>query len=136
MGARCGCPMKAPDVKAPDVKAPGMRAPGTKARVTAYAVGAGFIQLGRWVLRVQASIDPEGWALWFAGAAIVHDGSLVPGVLMIGALTARLPSRYKRWVQGTLLVAGVVTLVALPMVLGYGRRADNPSILPLSYGRN
>jgi hypothetical protein len=33
-------------------------------------------------------------------------------------------------------VAGLVTLATLPTVLALGRRADNPSILPLEYGRN
>ena len=31
-------------------------------------------------------------------------------------------------------MAGAVTVVALPAVLGYGRRADNPSVLPQAYG--
>ncbi|MEO3793104.1 molybdopterin-dependent oxidoreductase [Nonomuraea sp. B10E15] len=35
-----------------------------------------------------------------------------------------------------LMLAGTLVLAALPTVLALGRRADNPSILPLSYGVN
>jgi hypothetical protein len=33
-------------------------------------------------------------------------------------------------------VAGILTLVALPWVLGVGADPDNPSFLPRDYGRN
>jgi hypothetical protein len=35
-----------------------------------------------------------------------------------------------------MVVTGLLTAVALPVVLGFGRRPDNPSQLPLDYGRN
>jgi hypothetical protein len=107
-----------------------------KARLAAYAVGAASIGFGAWGIVTGFNTNPTDWAVWFAVAAIAHDGLLAPLVLLIGALTTRLPSSYRRRVQHTLLVAGAVSLMALPMVLGYGRRADNPSILPLPYGRN
>jgi hypothetical protein len=107
-----------------------------KLRLALYAIGVGFVLLGLFGLLTAADVEPKGWAMWFVGVAVVHDGILVPCVLLIGALTTRVPSPYKRPIQWTLLVGGVVGLVALPFVLGYGRRADNPSVLPLSYGRN
>jgi hypothetical protein len=107
-----------------------------KARFIAYAVGAAFIGLGLWGLLSGTDTNPAGWAVWFAGAAVVHDGIIAPCVLLVGALTTRLPSSYRRRVQGTLLIGGAVSLMALPVVLGKGRRADNLSILPLAYGRN
>jgi hypothetical protein len=109
-----------------------LRAP----RITAYATGAGFIALGLFGLVSATDTNFAGWAVWFAGVTVAHDALLVPSTLLVGALTTRLPSPYRRHAQGTLLVAGVVTLVALPLVLGHGRRADNPSILPLAYDRN
>ncbi|MFD0850969.1 hypothetical protein ACFQ07_01920 [Actinomadura adrarensis] len=109
-----------------------MKAP----RLIAYAAGAGFIALGLFGLVSATDTNVTGWAVWFAGAAVAHDALLVPCVLLLGALTTRLPSSFRRHAQGTLLVAGVVTLVSLPLVLGHGRRGDNPSILPLAYGRN
>ena len=38
-------------------------------------------------------------------------------------------------VRAAALVSAAVTLVALPLVLGYGRDPGNPSALPLPYGR-
>ncbi|MFB4318266.1 hypothetical protein [Actinomadura sp. 21ATH] len=107
-----------------------------KARLTAYTAGGALIALGLWGILTSTGSDPAGWALWLGGAAIVHDAVLVPPVLLAGALTARLPAAYRRRVQAALLIGGTVTLVALPLVLGLGRRADNPSLLPLPYGRN
>jgi hypothetical protein len=107
-----------------------------KARIIAYLAGAAFIALGVGGLLNATDTNVPGWAVWFAGVAVAHDALLVPCVLLVGALTTRVPSSYRKHVQGALLVAGVVTLVALPLVLGRGRRDDNPSILPLSYGRN
>ncbi|NKZ08856.1 hypothetical protein [Actinomadura latina] len=105
-----------------------------KARVLAYAAGLALIGLG--VRGVVADVPVARWAAWFAGAAILHDGVLVPAVLAAGLATGRLPAGYRRIVRAALVVAGCVTAVAIPLVLGYGRRADEPSRLPLPYGRN
>ncbi|XVQ10585.1 hypothetical protein ACQP1W_50160 [Spirillospora sp. CA-255316] len=107
-----------------------------KGRIVGYATGGALIALGLRGLLRDADVDFLGWAAWFGGAVVVHDAVLAPCVLLVGAATTRLPRSYRRHVQGALMVGGVVALVALPFVLGMGRRADNPSILPLSYGRN
>ncbi|GAA2399599.1 hypothetical protein GCM10010191_03330 [Actinomadura vinacea] len=107
-----------------------------KKRILGYGVGGALMATGLWGLVRESDFDLVGWAVWFGGAALVHDAVLVPCVLLVGAATTRLPRSYRWHVQGTLMVGGMVTLVALPFVLGQGRRADNPSILPLSYGRN
>ncbi|MEU5991674.1 hypothetical protein ABZ806_22100 [Spirillospora sp. NPDC047418] len=104
------------------------------ARVLGYAAGLALIGLG---LRGIAADVPVGrWAAWFAGAAVLHDAVLVPLVLAAGLATGRLPGRFRRTVRAALVTAACVTAVALPLVLGYGRRADEPSRLPLPYGRN
>jgi len=36
-------------------------------------------------------------------------------------------------VQGALLISAAVTLMAVPLMLGYGRDPNNPSALPLDY---
>ncbi|NVI87397.1 hypothetical protein [Actinomadura sp. BRA 177] len=104
------------------------------ARVAAYAAGLALIGLG--ARGIAADVPAGRWAVWFAGAAILHDGVLVPAVLVAGLATGRLPARHRRIVRAALVIAGCVTAVALPLVLGYGRRADEPSRLPLPYGRN
>ena len=62
---------------------------------------------------------------------MAHDALLVPAVLLAGVAA----SRAGQWPKAALIVAALVTLATLPTVLALGRRADNPSILPLDYGR-
>ena len=95
-----------------------------------YAAGAGLVLLG--VTGLIKESDPIGWAVWFGGAAVAHDAILVPLVLLAGPALRRT----RRAVRAAAIVAGTVTLATLPTVLALGRRADNPSILPLDYGRN
>ncbi|MDL4821763.1 hypothetical protein [Actinomadura opuntiae] len=104
------------------------------AHVAAYAAGLALIGFG--LRGVVADVPVRGWATWFVGAAVLHDGVLVPAVLVAGVVTGWIPVAYRRVLRGALLVAACVTAVALPLVLGYGRRPDVPSQLPLPYGRN
>jgi len=86
-----------------------------------------------------ASLDPDvkfGVLLFLAGVLVVHDGFLLPVLIGAGALLGRLlPARLHGPVRAALVVSVSVTVVALPLVLGHGRVADNPSVLPLHYGR-
>lgn len=77
-----------------------------------------------------------GWTLWIVSGAVVHDGVLLPIVLLAGFLVGRWVSpRWRGPLRAGLVVSGMVTVVALPFVLGLGRTADLPSALPLDYGR-
>ncbi|WP_433461312.1 hypothetical protein [Spirillospora sp. CA-128828] len=105
-----------------------------KTRILAYLAGLGFIALG--VRGIVAEVPVARWAAWFAGAAILHDGVLVPAVLLAGLVTGLVPAGNRRIARAALVIAACVTAVAIPLVLGYGRRADEPSRLPLPYGRN
>ncbi|MEU6424364.1 hypothetical protein ABZ860_00595 [Microbispora sp. NPDC046973] len=104
-------------------------------RLLGYGLGGGLIVTGLAGLVVDARLtDPLGWALWFGGLIVAHDGVLVPLVLLTGVAVGRM--RAPSPVRAGLTVAAVLSLLALPMVTGFGRRADNPSLLPLDYGRN
>ncbi|KAB2353024.1 hypothetical protein [Actinomadura montaniterrae] len=106
----------------------------TLTHAAAYAGGLALIGYG--LSGIVADVPVGRWAAWFAGAAVLHDGVLVPAVLVAGAVTGWIPVAYRRVLRGALLVAACVTAVAIPLVLGYGRRPDVPSQLPLPYGRN
>jgi hypothetical protein len=68
---------------------------------------------------------------------IGHDAVWMPIVLVAGAVLTRLvPQRHRVAARIAAITAAAVTVVALPLVLGFGRQADNPSVLPLPYGRN
>jgi len=76
------------------------------------------------------------YARFAVGGVAVHDLLLAPLVVVVGVLLARLvPERVRDLVQGGLVVSGTLAALAAPFVLGYGRRADDPSALPLDYGR-
>jgi drug/metabolite transporter (DMT)-like permease len=81
-----------------------------------------------------ARVHPAELARWIAGAAVVNDLVLLPAVLLAGrALRRVVPAR--RWpaVRTGLVASGVLALVSWPFVRGYGRSADNPSLLPRDY---
>ncbi|GAA0354914.1 hypothetical protein NE235_11755 [Actinoallomurus spadix] len=106
-----------------------------RGRLVAYGLGAALIGVGgAGLLRDAAETDPAGWLVWFAGAALVHDLLLVPAVLGVALLTGRLPAPYRGPVRVSLVLAASVSAVALPMVLGLGRRAGDSSRLPQAYG--
>ncbi|MBF8188509.1 hypothetical protein ITP53_22840 [Nonomuraea sp. K274] len=95
-----------------------------------YVMGGALVALGFTGLVLDS--DPAGWAWWFAGVLVAHDAILVPAVLLAGLVASRMGTA----ARAAMIVGSTVTLATLPTVLALGRRADNPSILPLDYGRN
>jgi hypothetical protein len=89
------------------------------------------------LLTAASGPDPLRYLGFAAAAVIGHDLLLAPLALAAGGLVAHLtPSGLRGLVVAALFTSLTVTLVALPFVLGYGRKPDNPSVLPLDYGRN
>lgn len=89
------------------------------------------------LLRNAGQTKPESWITWFAGLLVMHDAVLAPAMILASAvLLFVVPSRIRPALQATLLIAGSVVLVAVPVLTGEGRLATNPSILPLPYWRN
>jgi hypothetical protein len=100
-----------------------------------YAVGAAAAGWGV-VSLVTAGGVPLGELRFGLAVLLGHDALLAPVAIGVGALVARwVPGRARAYVQAGLLVSAVVTLVALPFVIGAGRQPDEPSSLPLDYGR-
>ncbi|MEU1405615.1 hypothetical protein ABZ471_25210 [Streptomyces sp. NPDC005728] len=77
--------------------------------------------------------DLTGVLVWLGGAVVLHDALIAPLVLLAGLVLVRGGMRGP--VRGALLVAGALTLVAAPVLLRPGTRA-NSSVLPLDYPRN
>jgi hypothetical protein len=81
-------------------------------------------------------VRPFGTILFLAAALVLHDGIWMPAMLAVGGLITRfVPEPHRPRARIAAVTAAAVTVVALPLVLGFGRAADNPSILPLHYGR-
>ena len=106
-------------------------------RVFWLLAGIGFTAMG---FGVYGLIDnshqthPDQWIRWFVGAAIAHDFVLAPIVALLGVVAIRrIPAPYRGIVHGALIASGIVALTAYPFVRGYGRRPDDPSVLPNNY---
>ncbi|WNZ13465.1 hypothetical protein [Streptomyces sp. 11x1] len=100
-------------------------------RVLAGVAGAALMGFGlSLLLEVR---DLTGALVWLAGAVVLHDVVIAPLVLLAGLVAVR--GRARGPVRGALVVAGALTVVALPALLRPGRTA-NSSVLPLDYPRN
>jgi hypothetical protein len=107
----------------------------TTVRRVLVAIGA--VTIGYAVLSAIADPDLKllGVLVFLAAVLVLHDGVLLPITIGVGALIGRLPAPARVPVRVAALISLPVTIVALPLVVGYGRSPDNPSILPLHYGR-
>lgn len=96
------------------------------------AVGAAG--LAGWIGHFAGPVPWLRAGAWVVGVALVHDLVVAPLACLAGVVTARLlPRPYRGPVVGALLVAAVVTAVAVPGLRGWGRLAGNPSVQPLNY---
>lgn len=108
-------------VRFPTVLRCGLGAAG----LAAMAFGADLLVTGRYI---------RGWMdvlVWMAGIVVVHDGVLAPSVIVLGAAVG---ARWRRRLRWPFVVAGSLTIVALPLLLREGPAA-NPSVVPLDYPR-
>ena len=109
-----------------------------RTRLLLGALGVAVAGYGAWLL-LQDGVDHGGadlvdTAVWLAGGVVLHDFVLVPLTLLLGlALVRLLPARVRAPVVGGLVVLGTVTLMAVPVLGGWGANADNPTILDRSY---
>jgi len=100
-------------------------------------IGIAAIAYGGWgVLTGGVATDWPVTAVWLLTGVLLHDLVLVPVVAVAGWLVTRLvPAGIRPVVRGGLVVAALVTVVALPVVSGRGD-PGNPSSTPLDYPRN
>lgn len=71
---------------------------------------------------------------WTIGAVIVHDLVFAPLALAVGVgLRWVRPRVLRAPLQAALALTALVTLIAFPLIRGYGVRASDPSRLPLNY---
>ena len=72
--------------------------------------------------------------LFLAGGVIVHDGFLAPLTVVVVLLGTRVvPARMRTAVTMGLVVLATVTVTAVPVLVGFGARADNLTVLPRDY---
>lgn len=109
-----------------------------KTRLALAIAGLAFLGIGAYALlsTLDTAAMPS-FVTWMIGVVVVHDLLLAPVTIAVGfVLTRYIPARVRPIVQGGVIVAAVVTLFSIPTVLALGRYPENPSLLPLDYGRN
>ncbi|GHJ43115.1 hypothetical protein Cs7R123_04570 [Catellatospora sp. TT07R-123] len=108
----------------------------TWARRLLVAVGvlaAGYGLIG---VLTDPSVSLPNYARYAATVLLGHDLLVLPAAIAVGAVLTRWLPRWARpVVQGALLVTAALTVVAIPLLLGHGRRPDDPSALPRDYHR-
>jgi len=73
-------------------------------------------------------------AVWLAVGVAAHDFVLTAVVLVVVALSLRvLPEPAQAPAHVGMLLLGSLTLVAFPMLGGFGAREDNPTLLDRPY---
>jgi hypothetical protein len=72
--------------------------------------------------------------LWLAGGVLLHDVVVAPLTIAVTFLATRLvPSRARTAVVVGAVVLATVTVTAVPVLGGWGVRADNPTLLDRDY---
>ncbi|MCB0919930.1 MAG: hypothetical protein KDC39_15325 [Actinobacteria bacterium] len=107
-------------------------------RAVFLIVGFLVMVLGLWLLWEANSIDTLiNVGVWLVAGVLLHDVVLATIVALAGwGIAQFVPPRIRGWVQGGLVVAGAITIMATPVLIGAGRKPDNPSLLPLNYPLN
>lgn len=75
--------------------------------------------------------------VWLIAALIIHEGVLSPVVVAIGAGLRRLvPDRARRYLQAMLIMAAVVSVIAVPLIIRQGSQPVSKAMLLQNYGAN
>ncbi|MGH8775793.1 MAG: hypothetical protein ACRDWI_11655 [Jiangellaceae bacterium] len=108
-----------------------------RTQLALYAIGTGVIAYGCvGLFTADQGPSPLAWARFWLGGLLAHDLVVAPAVVLLGVLVARLvPGRPRPYVQAGLAISAMLSVAALPFVLGRGRAEGEPSALPLDYGR-
>jgi hypothetical protein len=103
-------------------------------RVGLSVAGIAFVLFGvfRLVTNV-AGADLVALTLWLLAAVVIHDGFLSPLLVVIGVVVARVPARARRYVQITLIVSGLLAVIALPLIARRGSQPDVKALLLQDY---
>ena len=108
------------------------------ARIALAVVGIVLILYGAG--RILTSVPPPLLVLlgvWMVGALIVQHGIVSPLVVGVGAALRRLvPDRGRRFLQTGLIVAAMVTVVAIPLIIRQGTQPPAKALLLQNYAAN
>lgn len=103
-------------------------------RVALGLVGLAMFGFGINALLPIGGVPLRSLVMWLVGAVVAHDAILAPATVAL-ALIARLalPPSIRRPVVLGLVVLAEVTITAIPVLGGWGRHADSPTVLDRNY---
>jgi uncharacterized membrane protein YidH (DUF202 family) len=105
-----------------------------RTRLLLGLLGVAATAYGARLLLAEDLPDLVNAAVWLAAGVVLHDFVLVPLTLATGWTATRLLTPDRRApVAAGLVVLGTLTLVAVPVLGGWGANADNPTILDRDY---
>ena len=89
---------------------------------------------GGWLLLSRQDVDQlTNAGLWLVAGVVAHD-VVLSGLLIVGGLAlALLPARSQAPAAVALVVVGSLSLVAIPVLGGFGEISDNPTHLDRPY---
>ena len=100
---------------------------------------AGGLLLTFGVFRLVTRLDPGdlvALGVWLVAAVVLHDGVIAPVTVGTGVVLTGVPPRARRYLQGALLVAALITIIAIPLIGRRGTQPESKAILLRDYGAN
>ena len=75
--------------------------------------------------------------VWLLAALVIQDAILAPSVVGVGWLLRRyVPDRGRRFLQVALIMSGLITVIAVPMIFLRGTQPAVKALLLRNYGSN
>jgi MFS family permease len=104
------------------------------------AIGAGVVLAAYGAVRLLTDVPGSSLlrlVVWLIGAVVISDLVISPLVVAIGvALRRWLPDRGRRYVQAFLIMVGIITVVAAPMIYLQGSAPPEKALLNQDFGVN
>ncbi len=109
----------------------------SRIRVVIGTAGGLLLTFGVFRLGTEIAVpDLLALALWLGGALVLQDAVLSPGIVGVGGLLRRIPSRARTYVQGALVAGGMVTVTAIPLIYRADSQPDAKALLEQDYRAN
>jgi hypothetical protein len=88
-----------------------------------------------WEFATSRAVNAVQGAAWFVGGPLIHDGVIAPVVGLAGLLLTRvLPTPWRAPVIAGVVLSGVLTLVAVPLLWRPYGTVVNPGLHDRDYG--
>jgi hypothetical protein len=106
-------------------------------RIALGAAGVLLLTLG--VFRLVTELDAGNLfvlVVWLVAAVAIHDGLIAPITVGTGVALTFVPSCFRRYLQGGLVVGALITVIALPLIGRQDTQPEAKAILLRDYGTN